>query len=887
MASFYEAIREFNELSRRRSAAALEPEFEARYLALLSFFESAQPEALPPEPPAVEAAAVEPATFVAADAAPAVPANVEPAVDSPAFGDDAPVAAAAEATSASLLSAPEPADVPDFESEPEAIVAVEDAPEEEAVEVAESAETGLEAVEIAEAVEDVEAESVPAEVAGEAPSESPLDIDVDLDLEAAPAEGEEGGGEGLVASNAPVGPSDGPTAAAAGFAVEEVEKGAVSVAVAATVQPSDFDVVVDESPAPESLEAEGVDEDDIVFEVDSQATVAEAIPPEIESADESEPPAEDAFALTEVEADSGPVEQIDEEDDVEVVDVTADEATSESTSEVAAAGAEEADEDLDATEAADVAEPVEAATEPEPSHVVATDAAEETEPLVAAADAAWSEVDLSLIEATIPPAPPSAEAEAGEDAPNWFEAPEQETGLSGDSTLGVIAAETVPGTPGDEAAVGASNEAGDVGEDVSAAVDSASTTDAEPDSPPVVAGASEESAPAAVTEPPAVVAARPSIDTAETLLVDAGEIAALLRESAPEPVVADVPADPYAVSDEDIIAYASGAVGEPDSDSSALVSEPASEDAGEPESAVALDENEADDWSAHSDDWAQSAEAEGTNGGWGEAPANWTEGTTQDWGEAAPAESWGDTPQVESGWGEAVEPAEGIVASAADFLTEAAEQNGGWGSDASAAWDSDASATAQALAGGSAAHAVAPEAQPERVATPGQVAAPEWAQAAWSPGAIPTPAPMAGSSTPPPVAAPEPVVDEALPVLPLPSFLPGEHRIILHTLEGQVKRGVATDIDLEAEFLSFAGASGEPEPIPFSRTKAVFFLLKPGEVPSAPDAGRRVRVTFIDGRQVEGLLGDEHELGFFLAPLETRSNTANVLVMRHAVRTVA
>jgi hypothetical protein len=121
-----------------------------------------------------------------------------------------------------------------------------------------------------------------------------------------------------------------------------------------------------------------------------------------------------------------------------------------------------------------------------------------------------------------------------------------------------------------------------------------------------------------------------------------------------------------------------------------------------------------------------------------------------------------------------------------------------------------------------------------------------------------------------------------------PLVLAGEHRVVLHTLEGGVKRGIANNVDLGGDSVGLAQAPGQPphDFVPFSRTKAVFFMLQPGEKPQAAH-GRRVKVTFVDGRQVEGVLGEEVAHGFFLLPTEPRTSTARVYVLSHAVRTVA
>jgi hypothetical protein len=117
----------------------------------------------------------------------------------------------------------------------------------------------------------------------------------------------------------------------------------------------------------------------------------------------------------------------------------------------------------------------------------------------------------------------------------------------------------------------------------------------------------------------------------------------------------------------------------------------------------------------------------------------------------------------------------------------------------------------------------------------------------------------------------------------------GTHRVVVHTVEGLVKRGVIADADLEAETLPLSPqADAPPEPLPTSKVKAVFFMLSPGEVPAAPE-GKKVRVTFNDGRQIAGFSPDYSETGagFFMIPADTRTNTGRIWVYRAAVKSVA
>jgi hypothetical protein len=168
------------------------------------------------------------------------------------------------------------------------------------------------------------------------------------------------------------------------------------------------------------------------------------------------------------------------------------------------------------------------------------------------------------------------------------------------------------------------------------------------------------------------------------------------------------------------------------------------------------------------------------------------------------------------------------------------------------------------------------------------------------------PAPIAAAPPPPPPEPPPPdpeIADSDIPV-PVPaepevaeaagegtsaSWIPGVHRVVVHTVEGQVKRGLVEDVDLAAEALSLqAQPSGAVELLPADKVKAVFFMLAPGEQPLAP-SGKRVRVTFCDGRQVAGFSPDYREggPGFFMIPADARTSTGRIWVYHSAVRQVS
>jgi hypothetical protein len=120
-------------------------------------------------------------------------------------------------------------------------------------------------------------------------------------------------------------------------------------------------------------------------------------------------------------------------------------------------------------------------------------------------------------------------------------------------------------------------------------------------------------------------------------------------------------------------------------------------------------------------------------------------------------------------------------------------------------------------------------------------------------------------------------------------FVEGEHRVIIHTIEGQVKRGIIRDVDLLDEVIALEQQTGfMPERIPGHRVKAIFFMLPAGA--RQPQAeGKKIRVTFNDGRQVAGFSRDfkDGSQGFFLIPADNRTNTARIFVYRSSVQAVA
>ena len=146
--------------------------------------------------------------------------------------------------------------------------------------------------------------------------------------------------------------------------------------------------------------------------------------------------------------------------------------------------------------------------------------------------------------------------------------------------------------------------------------------------------------------------------------------------------------------------------------------------------------------------------------------------------------------------------------------------------------------------------------------------------------------PVEEESQPPPrvqqpLAAMEPVSMGGLEV-------PGEHRVAVHTRGGRTRRGSVKDIDLaKSQFALVPQGGGAAEPVYHAEVKAIFFMLAPGEK-LRPGSGGKVRITFADGRSIDGIRdGSEGKHGFFLVPNDAaRTNTRRIYVAREAVSEV-
>jgi len=143
--------------------------------------------------------------------------------------------------------------------------------------------------------------------------------------------------------------------------------------------------------------------------------------------------------------------------------------------------------------------------------------------------------------------------------------------------------------------------------------------------------------------------------------------------------------------------------------------------------------------------------------------------------------------------------------------------------------------------------------------------------------------PVEESATPPARPA-QPLAHLVAPIAVGALAVAGEHRVAVHTRGGRTRRGSIQDVDLsKSQFALMPQGGGQPETVYHAEVKAIFFMLAPGEKAKGGD-GKRVRVTFADGRKIEGYRdGGEGKHGFFLVPSDAqRTNTRRIYIAREA-----
>jgi len=139
---------------------------------------------------------------------------------------------------------------------------------------------------------------------------------------------------------------------------------------------------------------------------------------------------------------------------------------------------------------------------------------------------------------------------------------------------------------------------------------------------------------------------------------------------------------------------------------------------------------------------------------------------------------------------------------------------------------------------------------------------------------------------PPATAAPAPRAAAAAPGAS--GAIAGQRRAVVHTKGGVVKRGTIEDADLAGAAFVLHGADGAREEIETGGLKAVFLMREAGvATPAPPPDARRVQVTFIDGRPLQGwAVATDHPVGFFVVPSDSRGQADQVFVYRDAIRSL-
>ena len=126
-----------------------------------------------------------------------------------------------------------------------------------------------------------------------------------------------------------------------------------------------------------------------------------------------------------------------------------------------------------------------------------------------------------------------------------------------------------------------------------------------------------------------------------------------------------------------------------------------------------------------------------------------------------------------------------------------------------------------------------------------------------------------------------------------------ENKVVVHTREGRIIKGLTQDFDLRQGVLYVLPGEGGGIPVrcALEEIKGVFFVKDyvgnreydpPSGFGSGPDRGRRCIVTFQDGEIIFGTTPDYEDLhqGFTLYPSDPDDNNVRIFVSRAAVRAI-
>jgi hypothetical protein len=123
-----------------------------------------------------------------------------------------------------------------------------------------------------------------------------------------------------------------------------------------------------------------------------------------------------------------------------------------------------------------------------------------------------------------------------------------------------------------------------------------------------------------------------------------------------------------------------------------------------------------------------------------------------------------------------------------------------------------------------------------------------------------------------------------------------EQKIVVHTKEGKIFKGVTQDFQPDLEAFHFLPAEGGGVPVRFrlDDLKALFWVrdylgnrhFVARREFGAENKGQRAVVTFADGEEIWGTLdnGAENEPGFFLTPVDREDNNIRIFVIRSALK---
>jgi hypothetical protein len=127
-----------------------------------------------------------------------------------------------------------------------------------------------------------------------------------------------------------------------------------------------------------------------------------------------------------------------------------------------------------------------------------------------------------------------------------------------------------------------------------------------------------------------------------------------------------------------------------------------------------------------------------------------------------------------------------------------------------------------------------------------------------------------------------------------------EKKIVAHMKDGKIRKGVTHDFSPEAEAFHLlpAEGGGVPVRIVLDDMKALFYVkdylgnrdfVARKAFDEAKLADRRAIVTFKDGEEIWGYLGEEEHpegTGFFFFPADERDNNIRIFVVRSATEEV-